>query len=613
MKRELHATEAASTRAMDVVRALPGRSAGRPLEADVRAQMQAVRGHDFGAVRIHTDGETAAATRRLGARAVTVGSDVGFAQGRYAPQTEAGRRLLVHELVHSVQQQRGADMNAAPDAAGAGEAEAESAALATRRGATAFNVAAHAAPGVPQFDRESRGRLAEVHERLFVGAPGGGTRRTWRAASGADRGTEGELFDAFRRHIDAMRVQQQLDATYIPERTTEAEADADALAVDQRIRDRFPFITSAISAADITRRVQRFGSARGSDVSFVRQWVENRLAGVTDLTQYALAQRDLRLTALVDSILADPMMGRYVPMLAVRVAAFHEEDADTGERNVFLNIGMPDLMRVPTLIHELTHFYVHPRFNDWVAATGNEDFYGEGFTEYLARLVMTEDERGAARSSYQDRFEAVRDEVALNVPDDDIARAYFQGEVWRLETRSTIARGQFTAASGIRADATEREEAVQSRAGPGISQEVVPDAHYRFLNLGHDRAEPKAQHVEYFRRLKSRLLDPQPATAIRFVGHASSPGTWAHNDRLSLQRAVAFYRMARDQGVPDARLRDAGNPPHHGEHVPTLTEEDAQTRAFNRRVELLVTGAARTPGASAGSRSAPAIEREEER
>jgi hypothetical protein len=589
------------------------RANGRPLGVTVAARMRAALGHDFSSVRVHTDAAAAATAGSLGARAFTVGNDIGFAQGKYAPHTAGGAQLLAHELVHTVQQRNG-QRTAAPSGireVAAAEAEAEGLAAAVARGGGGDRAIRNASAAGPQFDLESPGRLAEVHERLFVSAPGGGARRPWRDPSGADEGTAGELFAAFRRHIDAMRRRHRLDETYIPERTTEAQADADALAVDRRIRARFPFITRVIDPAEITRRVQRFGESRARDVGFVRQWVENRLATVTDLPQYALPQGDARVTRLIDSILADRVMGRYVPMLAVRVAAFHEESS--GERNVFLNVGINAAQRVLTLIHELTHFYVHPTFNAWLAATGNEDFYGEGFTEYLARLVMTDDERGGARSSYQERWEAVRDEVAANVPDDDIARAYFLGEVWRLETRSAVARREFGAAGGIRAGATAREEAAQSRAGPGINQEVVPDAHYRFLNLGHDRAEPKREHVDYFQRLKSRLLDPQPAVEVKFVGHASSPGSRAHNDRLSLARAQAFYRMARDQGIPNARLRDASPPEHHGEHVPTLTEEDPQTRAFNRRVEMFLSGVARTPGTSTGTTSAPAAEREEER
>jgi hypothetical protein len=58
-------------------------------------------------VRIHADGRAAEAARAVGARAYTVGHDVVFASGQYAPTTLEGRSLLAHELVHVSQQQPG--------------------------------------------------------------------------------------------------------------------------------------------------------------------------------------------------------------------------------------------------------------------------------------------------------------------------------------------------------------------------------------------------------------------------------------------------------------------------------------------------------------------------
>ena len=83
-------------------------SPGRPLEPGTRATMERSFGHDFGSVRVHTDARAAESARAVHARAYTVGSDVVFADGRYAPGTEDGRRLLAHELAHVVQQGSGA-------------------------------------------------------------------------------------------------------------------------------------------------------------------------------------------------------------------------------------------------------------------------------------------------------------------------------------------------------------------------------------------------------------------------------------------------------------------------------------------------------------------------
>ena len=85
---------------------LPGASggAGRPLDPASRAFFEPRFGLDFSRVRIHADPEASASARSLGARAYTAGAHIVFHDGEYAPQTEAGRRLLAHELTHVVQQ-----------------------------------------------------------------------------------------------------------------------------------------------------------------------------------------------------------------------------------------------------------------------------------------------------------------------------------------------------------------------------------------------------------------------------------------------------------------------------------------------------------------------------
>jgi len=80
------------------------RSPGRLLDPSVRAFMEPRLGFDFSQVRIHTDALAAESARQVRARAFTLGQDIVFGAGRYAPHTEAGRRLLAHELTHVVQQ-----------------------------------------------------------------------------------------------------------------------------------------------------------------------------------------------------------------------------------------------------------------------------------------------------------------------------------------------------------------------------------------------------------------------------------------------------------------------------------------------------------------------------
>jgi len=81
------------------------RSSGRPLESGTRAVMESRFGQDFSDVRIHTDGQAAESAQAVNALAYTVGRDIAFAPGQYAPGASAGQRLLAHELTHVVQQQ----------------------------------------------------------------------------------------------------------------------------------------------------------------------------------------------------------------------------------------------------------------------------------------------------------------------------------------------------------------------------------------------------------------------------------------------------------------------------------------------------------------------------
>ena len=80
------------------------RSPGQPLDASIRGFMGPRFGHDFSQVRVHADAKADASARAIGALAYTVGRDVVFGAGRYAPHTSAGRQLIAHELAHVLQQ-----------------------------------------------------------------------------------------------------------------------------------------------------------------------------------------------------------------------------------------------------------------------------------------------------------------------------------------------------------------------------------------------------------------------------------------------------------------------------------------------------------------------------
>ncbi|MEU7469968.1 DUF4157 domain-containing protein [Streptomyces sp. NPDC044984] len=81
--------------------------AGRPLDPGVRRELEEQLGHDLGRVRLHTGRDAGRLTELLGADAVAVGQDVFFREGTFKPGTDEGRRLLAHELLHTVQNPHG--------------------------------------------------------------------------------------------------------------------------------------------------------------------------------------------------------------------------------------------------------------------------------------------------------------------------------------------------------------------------------------------------------------------------------------------------------------------------------------------------------------------------
>jgi len=90
-----------------VDRALAIRSGGSPLPSELRHEMERVLDLPLGRVRIHCDAIAAEAARALRAQAFTVGEDIFFAAGAFAPDSREGKKLLVHELSHVVQAWQG--------------------------------------------------------------------------------------------------------------------------------------------------------------------------------------------------------------------------------------------------------------------------------------------------------------------------------------------------------------------------------------------------------------------------------------------------------------------------------------------------------------------------
>lgn len=76
---------------------------GRPLDSATRSTFEPRFGTDFSGVRVHAGSRAAESARAVNAHAYTVGRNIVFNSGKYSPSSPGGRRLLAHELAHTIQ------------------------------------------------------------------------------------------------------------------------------------------------------------------------------------------------------------------------------------------------------------------------------------------------------------------------------------------------------------------------------------------------------------------------------------------------------------------------------------------------------------------------------
>jgi hypothetical protein len=88
---------------LDITR-LNFNSPASSLPKNILQKMEKVFNVDFSGVKIHAEGREA---ESIGALAFTMGNNIYFASGRYAPYSAQGHRLLGYELAHVIQQKEG--------------------------------------------------------------------------------------------------------------------------------------------------------------------------------------------------------------------------------------------------------------------------------------------------------------------------------------------------------------------------------------------------------------------------------------------------------------------------------------------------------------------------
>ncbi|MXV49682.1 DUF4157 domain-containing protein [Pedobacter sp. HMF7647] len=80
------------------------RGSGQTIDHETKSFMQHRFGESFDNVHVHTDTNSGQLARSLNAKAFTVGDDIYFKEGNYNPGSAEGRKLLAHELTHTIQQ-----------------------------------------------------------------------------------------------------------------------------------------------------------------------------------------------------------------------------------------------------------------------------------------------------------------------------------------------------------------------------------------------------------------------------------------------------------------------------------------------------------------------------
>ena len=78
---------------------------GNKMDQQTSGFMSARFGKSFDGVNIHNNSRAHKMAMDINARAFTVGQDIFFNKGEYQPGTHAGRKLLAHELTHTIQQE----------------------------------------------------------------------------------------------------------------------------------------------------------------------------------------------------------------------------------------------------------------------------------------------------------------------------------------------------------------------------------------------------------------------------------------------------------------------------------------------------------------------------
>ena len=129
------------------------KGSGQPIPDSIRDLAEPRVKYDFSKIQLHRDNAAAQMNLALGARAFTLGRDIYFGVGQYAPQSTEGKRLLLHELTHVMQQTGGAPSDTTANAHQGGK---------TTSARDVQSAEPQSAPGVQAIQPTSPGDLVQL-------------------------------------------------------------------------------------------------------------------------------------------------------------------------------------------------------------------------------------------------------------------------------------------------------------------------------------------------------------------------------------------------------------------------------------------------------------------
>lgn len=205
---------------------------------------------------------------------------------------------------------------------------------------------------------------------------------------------------------------------------------------------------------------------------------------------------------------------------------------------------------------------------------------------YLARRRAEIGEAIIAESRAHDQInesQARRDQVLMAAREREAAAARAQAS--SAEAQAAAAQNQAAAARDQAAAANDQAAAAQAQLAELQAKQtergmVLTLGSNVLFDTASDTLKPGAD--EALNRV-AQFLQSQPGVKLRIEGHTDSRGSDSYNEALSQRRAQAVAGALMARGIDASRLQPVGR----GMEVPVATNDTAEGRQQNRRVELI--------------------------